>query len=267
VETGHGSASSLERLIRRDRLVVGAGLTVLTIVSWIYLVSMAGGLRSAAMQAEMQRAMGTTEAGAWGLAQLLALFVMWAVMMVGMMVPSAAPMMLLVLGVYRNRTGDDARRCAIAFIAGYLIAWVGFSVLAAITQFAFHQSAMLSQEMAMRSALVAGPLLLAAGIYQWLPLKGACLSHCRLPLATLASQWREGVNGALVMGVRHGLFCVGCCWLLMALLLVVGVMNLIWVAIIAAFVLIEKLARQGPMFGRVAGILLIVWGGYVLAGR
>src|SRR5262252_1977262 len=164
------SPSSLERLIRRDRLVVGAGLVILTVVSWIYLAEM----------------------GAWGLRQLVALCVMWSVMMVGMMVPSASPMMLLVLGVYRQRGGDEARTAAIAFIIGYLLAWTGFSLIAAVTQFALHESALMSGEMAMRSALVAGPILLAAGIYQLLPIKGACLSHCRLPLATLAQEWREG---------------------------------------------------------------------------
>jgi len=261
------SPSSLERLIRRDRLVVGAGLVILTVVSWIYLAGMAGGLRSAAAQSEMHRAMGMPEMGAWGLRQLVALCVMWSVMMVGMMVPSASPMMLLVLGVYRQRGGDEARTAAIAFIIGYLLAWTGFSLIAAVTQFALHESALMSGEMAMRSALVAGPILLAAGIYQLLPIKGACLSHCRLPLATLAQEWREGPKGALVMGVRHGLFCVGCCWALMALLLVVGVMNLLWVAIIAGFVLIEKLAPKGPLFGRVAGVLLIAWGCFVLIAR
>jgi len=261
------SLSSLERLIRRDRLIIGAGLAVLTVVSWIYLVNMAGGIRTAVGDAEMHAAMGTPEMAAWGVTQFIALFVMWIVMMVGMMVPSAAPMMLLVLGVYRHRGDNEARISGMAFIAGYLLAWVGFSVIAAAAQFSLHQSSMLSEEKAMRSTLVAGPILLAAGIYQWLPVKGACLAHCRLPLATLASEWREGTRGALVMGIRHGLFCVGCCWMLMALLVVVGVMNLIWVAIIAGFVLVEKLTAKGPLFGRVAGVLLVVWGAYVLIGR
>jgi predicted metal-binding membrane protein len=255
------SPSSLERLIRRDRLIVGIGLAVLTVVSWIYLVNMAGGIRTAVGDAEMP------EMAAWGVAQFLALFVMWTVMMVGMMVPSAAPMMLLVLGVYRHRGDNEARISGMAFIAGYLLAWVGFSLIAAGSQFSLHHASMLSAEMATRSTLVAGPILLAAGIYQWLPVKGACLSHCRLPLATLASEWREGARGAFVMGIRHGLFCVGCCWMLMALLVVVGVMNLIWVAIIAGFVLIEKLTAKGPLFGRVGGVLLVVWGAYVLIGR
>jgi predicted metal-binding membrane protein len=119
--------------------------------------------------------------------------------------------------------------------------------------------------MAAHSAWLGGTIFLVAGAYQWLPIKNACLTHCRSPLGFLTREWREGRAGAFIMGSRHGLFCVGCCWALMALLFAAGVMNLFWVAAIAAFVLVEKLMRQGPRVGRLAGTLLIVWGAYVLA--
>jgi predicted metal-binding membrane protein len=114
--------------------------------------------------------------------------------------------------------------------------------------------------MATRSRLLGGGILLLAGLYQWLPLKGACLSHCRSPLGFFTAEWREGVPGALVMGVRHESYCVGCCWALMALLFVAGVMNLFWVVAIAGFVLAEKVLPNGRLLGRMAGALLAGWG-------
>jgi predicted metal-binding membrane protein len=152
----------------------------------------------------------------------------------------------------------------VAFSAGYLVAWMTFSALAATAQVVLHRVAWLSPDMVGRSSVLVGAILLVAGVYQWLPLKTACLTHCRSPLGFLTHHWREGPTGGLVMGLHHGLFCVGCCWALMALLFVVGVMNLLWVAAIAAFVLVEKLSRQGPLLGRVAGAVLMVWGAYVL---
>jgi predicted metal-binding membrane protein len=256
--------SRIERLIRRDRLVAGCGLAALTLLCWAYLGNMASGMRDAAGEAEMHAAMGMPEMGAWGPAQLLALFLMWAVMMVAMMVPSAAPVMMLVLGVYRRRGGREAHTSAWTFIAGYLLVWVAFSAVAAGTQAVLHQGALLSPDMTSRSGLVAGVILVAAGVYQWLPIKNACLTHCRSPLGFLTTEWREGIAGALSMGVRHGGFCVGCCWALMALLFVVGVMNLLWVALIAAWVLVEKLAPRGAVLGRAAGVLLATWGVYIL---
>jgi predicted metal-binding membrane protein len=259
------AVSSLERLIRRDRLIVGAGLALLTALSWIYLAGMSGTMHSAQAEADMHAAMGMPEMAAWGPAELAMLFIMWSVMMVGMMVPSAAPLMLLVLGVYRRRAGSGTMALGALFVCGYLLAWIGFSGIAAAVQLLMHQAALLSPQMASRSAPAAGVILIVAGLYQWLPIKNACLAHCRSPLTFLTEHWREGPAGAFSMGATHGLYCVGCCWALMALLFVVGVMNLLWVAAIAAFVLVEKLTALGPRLGRSAGVLLIIWGGYVLA--
>ncbi|MBI4262925.1 MAG: DUF2182 domain-containing protein [Acidobacteria bacterium] len=225
---------------------------------------MAAMMNAAATDAEMHAAMGMPELRAWGAADLLMLFVMWSVMMIAMMVPSAAPVMLLTMGTYRRRR-NRARPLTLLFAAGYLAAWTGFSGLAAAAQMLLHQTAVLSAAMASRSAAVGGAILLAAGVYQWLPLKQACLTRCRSPLEFLTREWREGAGGAFVMGLRHGLFCVGCCWALMAMLFAAGVMNLLWVAAIAAFVFVEKLAPHGARVGRVAGVALIVWGGWLLA--
>lgn len=256
--------STLERLIRCDRVAIAFGVAAVTLLAWFYLLRMSAGMQSMAMEAQMHAAMGMADMRVWGAGDGLMLFVMWVVMMVGMMLPSAAPVILLVLSVYRRRGHRRARVSAGAFVTGYVLAWATFSALAATVQVALHRAALLSPDMASRSTLLGVTILLVAGVYQWLPIKGACLSHCRSPLGFLSAHWRDGVSGALMMGLRHGTFCVGCCWALMTLLFVVGVMNLLWVAAIAAFVLLEKLAMRGPLAGRVAGLLLIGWGLFAL---
>ena len=255
---------TLERVIRRDRLVVAAGLSAVTLLAWLALWRMAADMGAMSSGAGMPATMGMPEMRRWGAADLAWLFLMWTVMMVAMMLPSAAPLMLLVVGVYRRR-GTDARWLTAAFTGGYIAAWTAFSLVAALAQVLLHHMALLSPAMASRSALLGGVILIAAGVYQWLPIKNACLVHCRSPLHFLTHKWREGSGGAIKMGFQHGLFCVGCCWAVMALLFVAGVMNLLWVAAIAAFVLVEKLAPQGLLVGRVAGVACVAWGVYVLS--
>jgi predicted metal-binding membrane protein len=256
--------SSLELLLRRDRLAAWLGIAALTALAWMYLVRTAGSMHSMAMDARMHAAMGMGDLHVWGVADWFALFIMWAVMMAGMMLPSAAPVILLILAVYRRRDDVRARVSTAAFVGGYLIAWTTFSAAAAALQVGLHRAALLTPEMASGSATLAAIVLIVAGVYQWLPIKNTCLAHCQSPLGFLSQHWREGAAGGLKMGLRHGGFCVGCCWALMALLFVVGVMNLLWVAVIAAFVLVEKLLRGGVGIGRVAGVLLILWGIYAL---
>jgi predicted metal-binding membrane protein len=263
VQQTAGIPLALERAIRQDRVFVFFGLAAITLLSWVYLVRMATMMNTAAADKTMHAAMGMPEMAAWGTAEFVMLFLMWAVMMVAMMLPSAAPMILLVVGTYRRR-GDRCRVLTFAFGSGYLVAWTAFSAAAALTQLLLHRAALLSPTMASNSAIVGGAILLFAGVYQWLPVKAACLTHCRSPLAFLAGHWREGAAGALAMGLRHGLYCVGCCWALMLLLFAAGVMNLLWVAAIAIFVLVEKLAPQGHVISRVAGVALVAWGGWVL---
>jgi len=265
VQTGLIAPSGLARLIHRDHLVVGLGLAAIVILGWVYLVRMAADMNAMATETEMHTAMGMPDMQAWDFADLITLFLMWTVMMISMMLPSAAPIILLVVGTYRRRGGRGAQTMTAVFVLGYLVAWTTFSAAAALTQIALHRAALLSAAMATHSAWLGGTIFLVAGAYQWLPIKNACLTHCRSPLGFLTREWREGRAGAFIMGSRHGLFCVGCCWALMALLFAAGVMNLFWVAAIAAFVLVEKLMRQGPRIGRLAGGLLIIWGAYVIA--
>jgi len=251
----------MERLIRRDRAVAAAALLFLTVLAWISLVRMRTGMTPAA-----HGTMAMPGMQAWTALDLALLFLMWAVMMAAMMLPSAAPMILLVATVERRRRERASPAVPTAiFAAGYLVVWTAFSAAAAVAQWGLHQAALLSPMMASTSPVLGGLLLVAAGIYQWLPVKSACLSRCRSPVGFLGSEWREGRAGALVMGLRHGLFCLGCCWALMTLLFVAGVMNLLWVAAIAALVLVEKLAPGGARSGRLAGLALAGWGVWMLA--
>jgi predicted metal-binding membrane protein len=192
---------------------------------------------------------------------------MWAMMMVAMMLPSAAPTILMFGGVARRRQLEGRPAVPVAvFTLGYLAVWVFYAIVAAAAQWQLHRLALLSPSMAAASPALAGGLLIAAGVYQWMPFKAACLSHCRSPLHFFSTEWREGVGGALAMGMRHGSYCVGCCWLLMALLFVAGVMNLVWVAVIASFVLLEKLVPRGDWIGRVGGLAMVAWGVWVMSG-
>lgn len=256
--------STLERAIRHDRVIVAVGLAAVTLLAWAYLLRMAVMMGAAADEADMHIAMGMTDMRAWGAADFMTLFLMWTIMMIGMMLPSAAPVILLVTGTYRRR-GDRSRALTVPFIGGYLLAWTIFSAVAALVQIVLHRTALLSPAMVSSSALLGGAILLVAGVYQWMPSKHACLTRlCRSPLAFLMREWREGALGALTMGLRHGFFCVGCCWALMAVLFAVGVMNVLWVAAITIFVLVEKVAPHGQWVGRLAGVALIAWGGWVV---
>jgi len=203
----------------------------------------------------------------WTAADVFFTFAMWAVMMVGMMTPSAAPVLLLFAGMVRGRGGTRWPLVVAAFGAGYLIVWTAFSAGAALAQWGLHGSAMLSPAMSASSARLGGAILIATGVYQLTPFKGACLTHCRSPLGFLLSHWRDGTIGALRMGIAHGTYCVGCCWALMGVLFVVGVMNLVWVAAMTVFVLVEKIGPAGAIVARVAGVLMIAAGALVWAGH
>jgi len=203
----------------------------------------------------------------WGAVDFLLMFVMWAVMMVAMMTPSAAPMILTYSRVNRRHNEQRSPFLATgAFLAGYLVVWTGFSAVATLAQWELHRTAMLSPMMVSNSPLLGGVLLIGAGVFQFTPLKRACLAHCRSPLGFFMTEWREGTRGALLMGIRHGTFCVGCCWLLMALLFVAGVMNLLWVAVIAGYVLVEKIVPASHWVSRGVGLCVIVGGVWMVAG-
>jgi len=197
---------------------------------------------------------------------VLLLFVMWAVMMVAMMLPSAAPMVLAFIGVNHRRQMAARPLVPVGiFLAGYLAVWTAYSAVATLAQWGLHKAALLSPAMAATSPYLNGGLLIAAGIFQWTPLKRMCLKGCRSPLSFLMSEWRDGKAGAFIMGLRHGSYCVGCCWILMALLFVAGVMNLLWVAVIALFVLAEKTVPRGELLGHVTGVALVAAGVALMA--
>ena len=258
------SGAALETLLRRDRVIVGAALTALSVAAWLYLLHLASAMSDMAMP-DMPTmpgmAMAMPSMHAWSWVEVCVLVVMWAVMMVAMMTPAAAPMILMFSTIHRRRTAEGRLAVPTAiFILGYLVVWTIYSVAAAAGQAGLHAAALLSPAMAATSPLLAGGLLVAAGVFQWTPLKRACLAACRSPLSFLMTDWREGRAGALVMGFRHGLYCLGCCWALMALLFVAGVMNLLWVAAIAAAVLVEKVVPRGDLVGRLVGVVLVAAG-------
>src|SRR5215210_3507496 len=248
---------------RRDRVVVLFGLALIAALCWVYISSLAPDTSGMDMGVEMTM----PRMQAWGAADFGLTFGMWAVMMVAMMTPSAAPMILMFAGVNRRRREQHVSYVPTSvFFMGYLLVWATFGVLATGAQWGFHHISLLSPMMAITSPVVGGVLLMVAGIYQWTPLKHACLSKCRSPLGFVLNEWREGRWGALLMGLKHGVYCTGCCWSLMALLLVAGVMNLLWVAAIAGFVLLEKVAPAGDRLGRVAGVVLVGWGVWMVVG-
>ena len=249
------NATNLEAFLKRERWFVFAGLGGTTALAWAFLVVMAGDMDAMAMPIVT----------AWSAFDFWLMVVMWAVMMVGMMLPSAAPMILLYATVSREqrRSGHVFAPTGV-FATGYVLAWTGFSVAATALQWSLEQAALLSPMMVATSPYLGGALLIAAGVYQWTPLKHACLENCRSPAEFLSRSWRSGNGGAIAMGIHHGAYCVGCCWVLMGLLFVAGVMNLLWVAAIAALVLIEKIAPGGHRFARIAGALFVVAGAYTM---
>jgi predicted metal-binding membrane protein len=198
----------------------------------------------------------------WGLADVVMTASMWAVMMAAMMLPAAAPMLLLFSTVNQKRSAQGGTPVVPTgiFLLGYLIAWAGFSLLAAGAQWGLHTLMLLSPVLSITNPPVSGLILIAAGVYQFTPLKRACLVQCQSPLDFLLTHWRGGKGGTLLMGLSHGGYCLGCCWVLMALLFVGGVMNLTWVAVIAGFVLAERVLTRGQLLSRLAGALLIGWG-------
>ena len=254
-------------LSRRDRAVIASCLVLITVLAWSYLVYLDRQMSAAMAHDRMMAEMGMTMDMPWHAADVVFTFAMWAVMMVGMMTASAAPVLLLFAAIHRGRGGQRPTRVVLAFGAGYLLVWTAFSAGAALAQWGLHQAAMLSSAMTTSSARLSGAILVAAGLYQLTPFKGACLTHCRSPLGFLMSHWRDGPAGALRMGIDHGTYCLGCCWALMCVLFVVGVMNLVWVAAIAIFVLVEKTGPAGTVVARAAGVAMVVAGGLVWSGK
>lgn len=282
------ASPSIERLLQRDRAITVVGLFALWALTWAYTAAGAGLGMSAwdmttlsllpqqeiavpmpAMSGmDSMPSMATTwDAGTWAL-----VIGMWWTMMIAMMIPSAAPAILLYARVHRHAHAQgqvQATHAPIgAFVAGYFLMWLAFSIVATALQHVLQNAGFVSaMSMGSQVRWASGTTLIVAGIYQLSPLKNACLSHCRAPAAFLSRYWRPGASGALRLGVVHGAWCLGCCWMLMALLFVGGVMNLAWIAALSVLVLAEKVLAAGPWVGRLAGIALVAWGAAILLAR
>jgi len=265
--------SSLEAVLRRDRLIVAGALAAIVVVAWAYVLWLAADMDMGGMDMtgfrQIPAGIGImAPANApWTAIEFAFVLVMWAVMMVGMMTPSAAPMMLMYARVGRQGKADGNVFAATGwFAAGYLLVWVAFSLGATLVQWGVERAALLDSRMAAGSNVFAGAVLIAAGTYQWTPLKDVCLVQCQSPFAFLMRYggFRGDVRGCLLLGFRHGAYCVGCCWVLMALLFVGGVMNVLWIALLALLVLVEKLAPFGRWIARGAGLVFLAAAGWLL---
>jgi predicted metal-binding membrane protein len=276
-------APALERLLKRDRVITLAGLAALCTLAWFYILTGAGLGMSAWETTTLvlfphQQAhdmmpgmpgmdMGATALGraAWGITTWALMIAMWWVMMIAMMTPSAAPTILLYARVHRHALAQgqvqDNFAPTGAFAAGYLLVWLGFAAAAATLHWALERAGLVSaMMMGSRNSWLSGIVLMTAGLYQLSPFKNICLAHCRTPTSFLSRHWRPHALGAIRLGAMHGAYCVGCCWMLMALLFVGGVMNLTWIAALAILVLIEKALPLGQWAGRGVGVALIGWG-------
>jgi len=281
--------TALESLLRRDRVIVAASLAALTVIAWTYTLwlaaamsgdgmSMSGPGMGADMRMDPAMEMDGMEMDAgdapslgtvlgisprpWSPVEAGVTLTMWVVMMVGMMLPSATPMILLYARVGRQSRKEGKPFAATGFFAGgYLLAWVGFALAATLGQWLM-EGTLLSPALASASRIFSGAVLIVAGLYQWTPLKDACLSQCQTPIVFLQRHggFRRDPAGAVGLGLRHGLYCIGCCWALMTLLFVGGIMNVLWIAAIAIFVLAEKVFFPGRLLSRIAGTLLIAAG-------
>jgi predicted metal-binding membrane protein len=278
-------------VIKRDRVIVIAGLLTVIVLSWIYILLGAGmGMsalemssiswpwQSSSDMAMPSKPMGSEHASGQGMGAMMQpavwtpgyamlMLIMWWVMMIAMMLPSASPMILIFARVNRMQKAQGAPFVpTTVFAAGYLVAWGLFSLVAAGLQWGLERMGLLSAMLGSTSAIFGGLVLIAAGMYQFTALKHACLRHCRHPFQFVTHHWRTGTLGAFRMGVEHGGYCLACCWFLMALLFVGGVMNLYWVIGLALFVLLEKAIPAGHWLEYVTGVGLILWGGWVMAG-
>lgn len=292
------SKTATDPVIRRDRAIVMAALAIIGVLAWAYTLwlaaqmSMIGGSAGSNMPGmtlsgaagdmhgmnmggmnlggvDMGGASATPEPGfrPWNVADFGFVFVMWAVMMVGMMTPSVTPMVLLYTAVGRMAAASGRPLAAAGwFLAGYLSAWIAFSLAATTAQWILTRLALLTPMMEGTSDLFGGFLLIAAGLYQWSPLKSTCLKHCQTPLGFLMSHggFRSEPFAALRLGAEHGLYCIGCCWVLMALLFVGGVMNVLWIAGLAILVLLEKVVPTGRLIPRLSGAGLAIGGLFLL---
>lgn len=258
----------LELVLLRERLIVMLAVAAVAALAWAYtIVGVGMGMSAIDMTAMADMNPMLMAPVQWSLSYGLFVFLMWWIMMIAMMVPSAAPMVLLFAAIARKRqTQATPFVGTAAFLAGYLAVWGSFSALAALVHWSLDFAGLLTPMMTASGGVFGGLLLVAAGLYQLTPLKQACLGQCREPVRFISAHWRAGNVGALRMGAVHGAYCLGCCWFLMGLLFFGGVMNLYWIAGIGLYVLAEKLGPRGHWLDYTAGTVLMVAGIMILFG-
>ncbi len=268
------SDAALETVLKRDRVIVVTAILVLTALAWAYVLwtaaSMSAATSASSTPGMNMPGMNMVRAGSvWTIAGFALTLAMWVVMMIGMMTPSAAPMILLYALVGRQARADGKPFASTGWFAGgYLFAWSGFAVAASLAQLALADMALITPMLAAANHIFAGLVLVAAGIYQWTPLKDSCLSQCQTPFSFLQRHggFRRDPMGSLKLGLRHGFACIGCCWALMTLLFVGGVMNVLWIAALSILVLLEKLMPFGRFIPRFVGLVLVAAGAIFIFG-
>jgi len=243
---------------KNERGIILAALVILSALAWWYTIYLAKTMNCCTFAIK-------DAGGFWSGQQFLMMFLMWVVMMVAMMVPSIVPM-VLVFAMVNGQRRKQARAyvSTVFFLLGYLIVWTAFSLLMTFLQEWLQASAFISEHMVLNNPTLNGSILILAGIFQCSSFKNKCLTHCRSPFDFIMTDWREGRGGAVMMGLRHGMFCLGCCWLLMLLLFVGGVMNIMWIVFLTVFVLGEKVFPYGRLISRIAGVVFFTWGSMIL---
>lgn len=266
--------TALELVLRRDRNIVMAAIVVVAVLAWAYVLKLAADMSAMdmsgiGMSGNNMGSMLQPTFQTWSMEQSLLMATMWAVMMIGMMTPSAAPMLLLYARVGRQARQQNHPFAATSwFAAGYLLVWIFFALIATGAQWQLERAALLTPMLASANYVFGGLLLIAAGIYQWLAIKDACLTQCQSPLTFIQQHggFSSTQRGAIQLGLRHGIYCVGCCWALMLLLFVGGVMNTLWIAGLTVLILLEKIIPTGRLIPRITGLILMGLGLVLILG-
>jgi predicted metal-binding membrane protein len=252
---------SLALILKRDRFVVLMALVILCFLSWLYIIYLYNQMYPMNMDAFLFAMPMTSN---WSWVDFVLLFLMWFVMMIAMMTPSVAPLVLIFTSINRKRRQQQNPFVSSGYLlSGYFLVWAAFSLFATILQWLLQHVSLLNPEMITTSKILGGIIFILAGVFQFTPLKNTCLNTCRSPMGFIQQYWKDGKSGALRMGIQNGIYCLGCCWILMILLFVSGIMNILWIAIISLFVLVEKVLLA-KVISFIAGLALIAYGIVIL---
>jgi len=254
------STDALIKLYKGKNLLIFLWIFILIFLSWLYIFYLGAKMEHGTMESSAYDIL-MPQMEKWTFNDVLAAFAMWSIMMSAMMLPSAMPMILVFSTVNRKRHSSGNQLVPTwIFLFGYLLIWVIFSLVMALIQFILHNLALVSPEIKIINPALSGIILISAGVYQFTLIKEVCLKNCQSPLGFMMNYWKEGKLGAFIMGLRHGLYCIGCCWILMIILFAAGVMNLLWVSLIAIFIFLEKVIQRNYVFSYISGFLLLIWG-------